>query len=70
MVGLIGVIIIGVHHVNTSRIDTAYLEFNTPDPNPDEDDPRDRENSNSIGDVASSDADSEWYEEENNDNYN
>ena len=65
MVGLIGVIIIGVHHVNT-----AYLEFNTPDPSPDEDDPRDRENSNSIGDVASSDADSEWYEEENNDNYN
>ena len=70
MVGLIGVIIIGVHRINTSRIDTAYLEFNTPDPSPDEDDPRDRENSNSIGDVASSDADSEWYEEENNDNYN
>lgn len=56
--------------VNTSRIDTAYLEFNTSDPSPDEDDPNDREGSNSTGDVVSGSEDSGWNEEEDGDDYN
>ena len=42
--------------LTSSRIDTAYLEFNTSDPDvPDGDSP---------GDVASSDSETEWDEEE------
>lgn len=62
---LIGVIMV----LTSSRIDTAYLEFNPSDPSPDEDDPGDRVDSNTTDDISSGSDDSEWNEEDD-DDYN